>query len=234
MSSFYLKIFALFFMVIDHIGFIIFPENPLFRVIGRLAFPLFAYQMAVGFYHTKNKEKHILKLLGFAIICQIPHNISLGLYHLDLSLNIIFTFLTSLLVIYTLEKLKFIRKDDNTQKINFNLKNCLLCITLSVFLVVLGTYMNVDYTWYGILLTVAFYFTLNTKILSILFFFILINLNFIASPNNLFALYAYISLFDILFILLFNGKRGYKNSGIFYALYFLHLFPLFFIKALIS
>ena len=61
MSSFSLKIFALLFMIIDHIGFIIFPENLLLRAIGRLAFPLFAYQMAVGFSHTKSKEKHIIK-----------------------------------------------------------------------------------------------------------------------------------------------------------------------------
>ena len=71
MSSFFLKIFALFFRIIDHVGFIIFPNNIILRAIGRLALPLFAYQMAVGFFHTRNKTKHIIKLLIFAIICQI-------------------------------------------------------------------------------------------------------------------------------------------------------------------
>jgi len=230
MSSFYLKIFAIFFMIIDHTGFILFPDNLFLRGIGRLAFPLFAYQMAVGFSHTRNKEKHILKLLIFSIICQIPHNISLGLYGLNLNLNIIFTFVISLLIIYCIEHFKFIDTYNGNKK--FNLKNCIIVLTFSALLLSLGIYLNVDYGWYGILLTVAFYFTLSQKLLSILSFFTLINLNFFLSPNNYMAALAYISFFDILFILLFNGKQGYKNSWFFYALYFFHMFPLFFIRSL--
>ena len=229
MSSFFLKIFALVFMIIDHIGFIIFPNQIMFRAIGRLAFPLFAYQMAVGFSHTKNKSKHILKLLVFAIICQIPTSIATSLYTSEITLNVIFTFILALLVIYTVENLKFFSQDKDTKTKKFNFKNFFIIALTSVLLGCLGVYLNVDYTWYGMLLPVAFYFTLSNKSLSIILFFLLVNLKFIFEPTTM-SLLAYISLIDCIFILFFNGKQGYKFSWIFYVAFFLHMFPLFAIK----
>lgn len=227
MSSFFLKIFALIFMIIDHTGFILFPGQTIFRAIGRLAFPLFAYQMAVGFSHTRNKEKHILKLLLFAILCQIPNLIMINIYENAIMFNIIFTFVLALLIIYSIEKFKFIESTGTTKKINF--KNLLFSLVLTTVLILIGIYLKVDYGWYGILLTVAFYFTLHKKILSIIAFFILLNLNHIIN-HNFMSLLAYISMFDCIFILLFNGKRGYKFSWVFYALYIFHFIPLLAIK----
>lgn len=227
MSSFFLKIFSLIFMIIDHTGFILFPGQTIFRAIGRLAFPLFAYQMAVGFSHTRNKEKHILKLLLFAILCQIPNLIMINIYENAIMFNIIFTFVLALLIIYSIEKFKFIESTGTTKKINF--KNLLFSLVLTTVLILIGIYLKVDYGWYGILLTVAFYFTLHKKILSIIAFFILLNLNHIIN-HNFMSLLAYISMFDCIFILLFNGKRGYKFSWVFYALYIFHFIPLLAIK----
>lgn len=229
MSSFFLKIFALIFMIIDHTGYVLFPDQIIFRIIGRLAFPLFAYQMAVGYSHTKNKPKHILKLLLFAILCQIPSNLMNALYSTEISLNIIFTFVLALLVIMTIEKFPFLSKDENVLKINLNFKNFLITCLLSILLLLIGVHLNVDYSWYGILLTVAFYFTLSNKTFSILCFFILLLLNLIVKADYM-SLLALISIFDCVFILFFNGKRGYKFSWIFYALYFLHFFPLLYIR----
>ena len=224
MSSFVLKIFALFFMIIDHAGFILFPDKIIFRAIGRLAFPLFAYQMAVGFSHTKNKEKHIIKLLLFAILCQFPHTLMLNLYGIDMSLNIIFTFVISLLTISLLEnavsEIKSIKK--------LSIKTIVSSI-LSIFLIVLGCYLNVDYTWYGIILTTMFYFTLHKKGWSLILFFALININYFIEPS-LMSLLAYVSMLDICLILLFNGKKGYNKSLIFYIVYFVHFFPLLALK----
>lgn len=227
MSSFILKILALLFMIIDHTGFILFPDKIIFRAIGRLAFPLFAYQMAVGFSHTKDKNKHILKLLCFAIICQIPCLILNNLYNLSFSLNIIFTFVLALLLISVIEKNQIYAIENSISKLN--IRNFLITSLTTIFILFIGIYFNTDYTWYGILLTVAFYFTLSKKSLSMLSLFILINISFFVNPNIM-SLLAYLSLFDCIFILLFNGKRGYKNSWIFYAAYILHFVPLLFIK----
>ena len=46
----------------DHIGEF-FPDSPIwFRWLGRLAAPLFFYALAVGFQHTRNRKKYLLRL----------------------------------------------------------------------------------------------------------------------------------------------------------------------------
>ena len=64
LSSFWIKIIALVTMTIDHIGFML-PEGGLytaFRIIGRIAFPLFAFMIAEGAIHTKSFSKYALRL----------------------------------------------------------------------------------------------------------------------------------------------------------------------------
>ena len=57
-----IKIIALILMLMDHIGEF-FPDSPIwFRWLGRLAAPLFFYALAVGFRHTRNRKKYLLRL----------------------------------------------------------------------------------------------------------------------------------------------------------------------------
>ena len=55
-----LKIIACITMLLDHMGFILFPQYPIFRIIGRIAFPIFAFLLAEGCYYTKNKLRHFI------------------------------------------------------------------------------------------------------------------------------------------------------------------------------
>ena len=57
MSSFVLKILACFFMLVDHIGYCLFPNVSLLRTVGRLAFPIFAFQIALGYKKTRSKKQ---------------------------------------------------------------------------------------------------------------------------------------------------------------------------------
>ncbi len=85
MSTLALKILAILFMFIDHLGFAIgsstfaamnFSGGYYFcRAIGRLAFPIFAFLIANGFKHTKNLKKYILRLFAFAIISEVPFDL---------------------------------------------------------------------------------------------------------------------------------------------------------------
>ena len=54
MNSFVLKLFAASFMLIDHIGILFFPEIMIFRILGRISFPIFAFLVVEGFMHTRN------------------------------------------------------------------------------------------------------------------------------------------------------------------------------------
>ncbi len=64
-------------MLIDHIGYIFFPSEMWLRIIGRIAFPLFAYCLAVGALCTRSVKKYALRLLVFAAVSQPFYTLAL-------------------------------------------------------------------------------------------------------------------------------------------------------------
>ncbi len=70
MTYFHLKLFAALCMVIDHIGYVFYPGDALFRVIGRLSFPLFAWLLTQGESKTQNVTAYFKRLFIFALISQ--------------------------------------------------------------------------------------------------------------------------------------------------------------------
>src|SRR6266702_2418964 len=73
MNTFTIKVIAVGLMVIDHVGVFFFPDISLLRIIGRGAFPLFAWLIANGVYHTSNINNYLNRLLFFAVISQVPY-----------------------------------------------------------------------------------------------------------------------------------------------------------------
>ncbi|WP_459129507.1 TraX family protein [Guggenheimella bovis] len=68
-----LKLIALITMTIDHIGLLFFPEDVLLRIIGRIAFPIFAYGIARGIEYTSDRKRYLFRLLVFTLISAIPY-----------------------------------------------------------------------------------------------------------------------------------------------------------------
>ena len=66
----FLKIIAVFAMIIDHMGIAFFPDNLWFRLVGRIVFPIFCYCMTVGLLYTHNIKKYLLRIGIFAVISQ--------------------------------------------------------------------------------------------------------------------------------------------------------------------
>lgn len=68
-----LKWLALLFMTIDHIGYYFSASLPtevyyMFRSIGRLAFPIFAFYLVIGFTHTRNPFHYMFRMACWAVI----------------------------------------------------------------------------------------------------------------------------------------------------------------------
>jgi len=82
-------------MAIDHIGIVFFPNIQAFQIIGRLAFPLFAWGIARGYRYTRNYNKYAARLLVIAAVAQIPFFL---LYH-NGYLNICCTLLAGLITL---------------------------------------------------------------------------------------------------------------------------------------
>ena len=70
LSSNTLKTIAFISMVIDHVGLVFFPTVIAFRIVGRLAFPIFAFMISEGARYTKNRLAYFLRML----ICGILFN----------------------------------------------------------------------------------------------------------------------------------------------------------------
>jgi hypothetical protein len=93
-----LKLVAIVSMTIDHVGAILLPQVGWLRIIGRVAFPLFAYQLAAGYLHTHNLSRYVLRLAIWGLIAQPIYMIAFGAR--PWTLNIFGTLLLGLLAIW--------------------------------------------------------------------------------------------------------------------------------------
>ena len=69
----WLKLLACLLMLIDHVGYLFFPDLLALRAVGRLAFPIFAWQIARGYRHTSHLGRYMGRLFVFALLSQIPY-----------------------------------------------------------------------------------------------------------------------------------------------------------------
>ena len=82
LSGAQLKYIAFLSMLIDHVNkALIYPNlngglllkiSDLFDVLGRIAFPLFAFFIVEGFFKTRSRKKYLLNLLIFGVISEVP------------------------------------------------------------------------------------------------------------------------------------------------------------------
>lgn len=218
-----LKIIALIAMTFDHIGLFIMGNYLPFRIIGRIAFPIFAFMIAEGARYTKNKFKYFLRVFGLGVICQIFYTAFVGTFYL----NILITLSLSILIIYSIQ---FCKSSDN--------KFLLLVPMFTVTAIILTDYLlanfikpigyHLDYGIVGALIPAIIYI-FNNDMLKILATAVgLISLSLSMNPLQFWCLLALIPL------LLYNNKAGkYRLKWLFYLYYPLHLSVLYIIKSII-
>ena len=95
-----LKIIAAVTMLIDHIGYIFFPTQMLWRIVGRIAMPIFAFMIAEGCCHTRSRLRYFLSVLGLGLLCQTVYVAFAGGWELCMPVN----FSLSILLVCTLDR----------------------------------------------------------------------------------------------------------------------------------
>ena len=210
MSLFILKIIGILSMFLDHYYFIIGGPRIL-NIIGRVAFPIFAFALNEGYRHTKNLKLYLIRLGILALVIQLPLFFSSTKY----PMNIFFTLFTGLLIITIM----------NTKKVNIFPK---ILIIASLFYITKK--FEFDYSIYGILLIMIFNIFRNNN-LKILISFLTLNIFNLVFPNVFQIVHTQIfSLISLIFIFLYNGEKGRNIKYFFYLFYPIHFFILGIIK----
>ena len=234
-----LKIIACVLMAIDHIGFFIFPGIIIFRIIGRLAFPLFAFFIAEGCKYSKNKSRRlemIAAIGGFFVLFYY-------IYEGELYGNVFLTFSLSIALIYLLQALK---KWTFAQFKAYKLILSALAFGAALAAIyVFSRFVHFEYGYRGMLVPV-FVSLFDTKDVNApnilkkldchitkLICFTLGLLLLCINAN--FGLYQYYCLISVLLVAFYNGQPGNKKfKYAFYIFYPAHIVVLQGIAILIS
>ena len=216
-----LKIIAVLSMVTDHCAYYLLDESSvayeLMRCFGRISFPVFAFLVAEGFAHTRNRMRYFLSLLLFAAISEVPWYLLNGM---DGTHNVMFTLALGVTALAVFERLR---------------EHRVLCCCSLLLTAWLAAWLGTDYEWRGVLMTVVFYLfgtirSMNTPIilcrmLQLLFAFPLM-MHY--GVTGAFLACAVIFLYD--------GTRGFIHGivakYVFYVFYPAHLFFLIICQSL--
>ena len=237
-SSAGLHILAMGLMLCDHLWATIVPGNNWLTCVGRLAFPIFAFMLVEGYFHTRSVKRYALRLLLFAVISEIPFNLmSSGSLFYPIHQNVIWTLLIGLGMIHLNEKARRSGK--------------LLITSLTrVGTVLLGGLLGLvtfsDYNAAGVLMILVFYFFRGNSLWSFLLQAIgMYYINFEMLKGLVFPVTVFGNTFEIpqqglailalIPIWLYRGRKGYSSKWFrqfCYWFYPAHLFLLWLIGTL--
>lgn len=216
-----LKLIALFSMTIDHIGMMFFPYSSVFKIIGRLSFPIFAYMIAEGWKYTSNRKRYFSLIWLMGLIYQAFYYI----FFTSLYMGIFITYGLSLLFIWSVEY--FCGKGKKSYLIS---SVAIVSILLICCLEYIYPYSGfaIDYGLVGVCIPVFVYFSKDRKEKICALFLGLCCLSLIYKGVQ------FVSLLSVPLLCFYNGKRGNKNfKYLFYVYYPIHLIVIWLINLLV-
>jgi len=230
-----LKLVALAAMITDHIGDVFgffIPDSFFMRLIGRTAFPLYAFMIAEGCRHTKNFKKYLIRLGIFALVSEIPFDLCFengnAIYRRDIiffsldTQNVFFSLFLAALAIFVFEECKKIKRPWLGA----------LAFPAAMYA---AEFIRSDYGAKAIIAIGLIYFAKNKfmKAAAVIIGAAIIYLPSVGYRGYLFghmisfglAAFAFASI-PALLVCFYNGKRGPEIKYFFYAMYPLHLLAL--------
>lgn len=234
-----LKIIAIAIMLIDHIGAVILtraliqrglmnatdPETlsvflesnavlyytcPIFRQIGRIAFPIFCFLLVQGFLHTHNLKKYLGRLFLFALISELPFDLAFSGKLFNWShQNVFFTLFFGILAIAGIRLAEQKKEWHIIWRVLFSMLVVGVCV-------VAVSLLKPDYDILGVLAIVIIYLFRRRKTLAVGI-----------GCAVLMEIAVFISLIPIH---LYNGERGRSVKWLFYLFYPVHILVLYLIS----
>lgn len=221
-TSRWLHIFAMAFMLLDHMWATVLSDYQWMTQVGRIAFPIFAFMTVEGYVHTSNFKKYMTRLLISAVISEIPFNLMLsGSVVYPYHQNVLWTFLIGLSIIHI---------NENVKKKGKWWLTLITAAGTTLLGYIIGMITFVDYNGGGILMMLVFYFFRERKWWNFIIQFAAL---YYINVEMLQGLYFDVEIFDItfqvvqqglalfafLFIWAYNGKPGKKSKAFQYFCY---------------
>lgn len=192
----------------------------IFRLIGRLGFPIFCFLLIEGFLHTRNVWKYAFRLFLFSLISEIPFNLAFRRNIFDTGYqNVFFTLLLGLLALILIQ---LVEKKLASNKI---LQYLLIIPIAFVFMLTAELLIQCDYGASGVLTIVIMYLLRRNKVLEMTGGCIILTaMNYLEIT----------SFFTLIPVYKYNGERGLRLKYVFYAFYPVHLLILYMIVRLLG
>ena len=217
-----LHILAMALMLCDHLWATVVRGNDWLNGIGRIAFPIFAFMIAEGYFHTRSVKKYALRLLICALISEIPFNLMAGgrLFY-PVHQNVLWTFLIALVLIHWNEKARA------TQK---RWVRILVAVGTVLLGMLIGLLAMVDYYHAGVLTVLVFYFfrkrtwwcraaqlvllwLINTELLGG------VGRDYVIFGHTFFLARQSLAVLALIPIWLYRGEQGYHSKWFRYLCY---------------
>ena len=228
LSGSLLKLFAVITMLFDHVASVFLSKSDitlftlgsrtltlykLMRLVGRTAFPLFAFLLVEGFIHTRDKKRYGIRLFLFALISEIPWNLEHKGTWLYSSQNVFFTLFLGFLGLCVLERFIHSQGEEGKKR--------LLYAGLLFLLFAVSVILRADYRCSGFGFIMMLYVLRESPLIRAV-----IGSCFLSSRWQVFPAFV--------LIVFYNGKRGFIRGRIlsllFYAIYPVHLIILYWIR----
>ena len=175
----------------------------IFDILGRIAFPIFAFMVVEGFFKTKSRWSYLRNLLIFAVISEIPYDMFQSAEFVNTwSQNILWGLALGLFTIMVIDKLKdYIKKRP-------------LWIFVSILIVVLSSLgsmlISSDYEYYAIIIIYLYYLFYDKRLLAS-------GLSYLVIIKEIYAILGFAT------VLFYNGEKGKQNKIFNYLFYPVHL-----------
>ena len=199
-------------MLIDHVnksliypnlngGIMLYISN-LFDILGRIAFPLFAFFVVEGYFKTKNRTKYLLNLIIFGIISEVPFDMFTSATFFNPRFNnVMFSLALGLITIWIIDVLK-----TKMSRILWYF----ISLTIVAVMCLVAMFLAVDYDYHAIIIVYLLYVLYNKPVLSVI-------LGYLSIIKELWAFLGFG------FILMYNGERGKQSKILNYCFYPVHL-----------
>lgn len=239
-TSFSLHLLAMAFMLCDHLWATVIPGNDWLTCVGRLAFPIFAFLIVEGYFHTRSLKRYVGRLFLFALLSEVPFDLVMGgTAFYPVHQNVLWTFLIGIGLIVCNEWAR------GKGRLWLRAVTAVATVVLGLLL---GLVSFADFHFAGVFMVLTFYFFRGRKwwnFLGQLLAMAYINLEILAGlsyPVSLAGVTFFFpqqgfALLSLPLIWLYRGRQGYHSRAFqygCYAFYPVHLLLLWLVQGILA